>query len=99
MFLVLSASIGVGRKCRLYHEVFYLLKQQFLTFLFIAEGTTKKILQFIIPLEPFSGWPDWAKFRHLGVFLWHWANFFLEKIAQWFGQNFSHEKIAQNWPQ
>ncbi len=38
------------------------------------------------------GWPDWAKFRHLGNFLWHWANFFLEKIAQWFGHNFSHEK-------
>ncbi len=36
-----------------------------------------------------SGWPDWAKFHHLGNFLWLWANFYLEKIAQWFGQNFS----------
>ena len=26
-----------------------------------------------------SGWPDWAKFCHLGDFLWHWAKFFLEK--------------------
>ncbi len=43
-----------------------------------------------------SGWPDWAKFCHLGDFLWRWANFFLEKIAQWFGWNFSNEKIDLN---
>jgi hypothetical protein len=36
-----------------------------------------------------SGWPDWAKFCHLGNFLWRWVNFYVEKIAQWFGQNFS----------
>ena len=27
-------------------------------------------------------WPDWAKFRHLGYFLWLLANFFFRKVAQ-----------------
>jgi len=28
-----------------------------------------------------SGWPDWAKFRHLGDFLWCRANFFSRKSS------------------
>jgi hypothetical protein len=31
----------------------------------------------------------------LGDFLWHWANFYLEKITQWGKILASHEKIAQ----
>jgi hypothetical protein len=35
-------------------------------------------LQAFLPLK-YSGWPDWAKFCHLGDFLRHWAKCFSRK--------------------
>ncbi len=57
---------------------------------FLGPFTLVKLLRRYHVAISTPGWPDWAKFCHLGDFLWRWAIFFLKKIAQWFVQNFSH---------